>query len=224
MNEFHWEEAQKKELEWWVGWQSRETPEFGKGGLSRYNEYFRVFGSYFSKESILDVGGGAFPIACWIKDCERLVAVDPLNTEFAAKGFERNTGVEYIDGMAEELPFADSSFDQVLLFNMLDHLDDWKAAVREAVRVARSSVLVHVHIDGPFAADGMHKVLREPELIDEFEKKYKGERLQFVHPHDNRSLPRRMVSLLKHRLVGRGIGWKIQPEKCWAGIIRKTGR
>ncbi len=224
MSQFIWDEAQKKELEWWEGWQSRDTPEFGKGGLSRYNEYFRVFGPYFSRKSILDVGGGAFPIVNWIEECPKRVAVDPLNSEFASKGFKQTPQVEYLDGMAETLPFDDESFDQVLLFNMLDHLDGWQQAVAEACRVAQNSVLIHVHIDGPFAADGMHKILREPELVDEFEKKYGGERLDFIHPRDQRSVPRRMASLARKIITGTGNGWRIESEKSWAGIIRKNSR
>jgi ubiquinone/menaquinone biosynthesis C-methylase UbiE len=147
MNDFIWKQAQENELEWWERWESKDKAVLGKGGTSRYPLYLEVFAKHFSSESILDVGGGAYPLVNWIP-CKRRVALDPLNSRFAQKGFSRNSCVEYLDGMAENLPFEDNSFEQVLLLNMLDHLDDWRRAVCEALRVASQSVLVHVHIDG----------------------------------------------------------------------------
>lgn len=219
---FDWAEAQKRELDWWVQWQSKEKPEFGKGGLSRYPVYMELFGPHFSTDSILDVGSGAFPLVNWLDHCSRRASLDPLNSQFKEQGFPQNPGVEYVDGLAEKIPFPDQSFDQVLLFNMLDHLEDWTMAVAEALRVARRSVLIHVHIDGPFASDGMHKVLREPDLVASLEGRWGGQRLALVYPAEHRSLPRRLASTVKKALLGRGHGWKIRQEKSWAGILRKN--
>jgi hypothetical protein len=109
----------------------------------------------------------------------------------------------------------------VLLFNMLDHFDDWKRAVDEAWRVANGTVLIHVHIGGPYASDGMHRILREPELVDYLEGRYGGGRREFIHPRDARSFPRRCGSAVKCALTGKGAGFRLPVEKCWAGILRK---
>lgn len=221
MKKFDWNEAQKRELDWWDNSQDKKIPKLGTGGLSRYVEYLKVFGPHFSPVSIADIGGGAFPIVGWIDKCKHKISVDPLNSKFEARGFARDPNIEYIDGLAESLPFEDNSVDQVLLLNMLDHFENWPKAVDEAIRVCRSSVIIHVHIDGPFASDGMHHIIREDELIEHLERKHNGRRLIFNYPPEKRHLIRRCFSEIKLRLTGRGTGFCINHEKCWAGIIKK---
>ena len=46
----------------------------------------------------------------------------------------------------ERLPFADASFDLVCLFDVLEHLDDDRAAVREAARVLRPGGLLFASV------------------------------------------------------------------------------
>ncbi len=220
MQEFVWERAQQSELDWWEKWERKDAAVLGSGGTSRYPYYMDVFAGAFSRESILDVGGGAYPLVNWV-DCRRRVSIDPLNSQFCEKGFRRNPDVTYIDGLAEELPFPDHAFEQVFLLNMLDHLEDWRKAVDEAVRVASKSVLIHVHIDGPFAGDGMHRVMREGEIVDWLEGKHGGIRMPFEYPPRQKSGLRLFGSRIKHRLLGRGRKSPSAVEKCWAGIIRK---
>jgi 2-polyprenyl-6-hydroxyphenyl methylase/3-demethylubiquinone-9 3-methyltransferase len=45
--------------------------------------------------------------------------------------------IEYQAGVAEALPFADGQFDAVICCDVLEHVDDVSAAVREAARVLR---------------------------------------------------------------------------------------
>ena len=47
-------------------------------------------------------------------------------------------------GRAEQLPFADESFDTVLLINVLEHLDDDVLALHEAHRVCRHNLILSV--------------------------------------------------------------------------------
>lgn len=57
-------------------------------------------------------------------------------------------GVPYVQGDACRLPFADGSFDTVLLPEVLEHLEDPEAALRDAVRVARKRVVASIPL-GP---------------------------------------------------------------------------
>jgi hypothetical protein len=219
MVQFEWSKAQAGELEWWKQHSGR-IPALGEDGTCRYPAYMSAFGDLLSRESILDVGSGPFPLVMWIKECRRRISLDPLNFQFAAEGFFRDPGLEYLDGMAEVLPFPDHSIDQVLLLNMLDHLVDWRRAVDEAIRVAKNSVIVHVHIETVFAGDGLHVALKEDELVDHLERVHGGERWNFTYPKEFRPLWWRCASMGKRLIGGRGAGFQIHPEACWAGIIR----
>jgi demethylmenaquinone methyltransferase / 2-methoxy-6-polyprenyl-1,4-benzoquinol methylase len=56
----------------------------------------------------------------------------------AAVGAERRARVELIEGQAEELPFADGSFDALTFTYLLRYVDDPRATVRELARVVRA--------------------------------------------------------------------------------------
>ena len=85
--------------------------------------------------SLLDVGGGTgnYAEALRAEDWE-VVVVDraPEMLEHAA-----GKGLETMLGDAEELPFADASFDAAMLVSMLHHVDRPTVALAEARRVLR---------------------------------------------------------------------------------------
>jgi SAM-dependent methyltransferase len=58
--------------------------------------------------------------------------------------------IDSFDG--RRIPFADASFDVVMLIDVLHHTEDPLAMLREAVRVTRKTVLIKDHkADGPIA-------------------------------------------------------------------------
>lgn len=64
-----------------------------------------------------------------------------LNPEYVR--IARSHGVE-ADHVGAALPYADGAFDTVLIFEVLEHLADPAALLREAKRVARRNVLITV--------------------------------------------------------------------------------
>ena len=48
---------------------------------------------------------------------------------------------------ARSLKFADSSFDTVILYDVLDYLEDWKKAVDEAIRVTKNKIIILMWMD-----------------------------------------------------------------------------
>ena len=82
-----------------------------------------------------------------------------LYVDYLAKGGMDAYGVDFVDefiisakktkkgtfikGQAENLPFAQSQFDTVILFNILEHGDDL-AILKEAIRIVRKRILVIV--------------------------------------------------------------------------------
>lgn len=87
---------------------------------------------------VLDVGCGDGTIAALLSPHARsMTCVDrsPKMIEAARHRLGPSARTELADGAA--LPFADASFDQVLLFHVLTCVEDPRALVREAARVLR---------------------------------------------------------------------------------------
>jgi 2-polyprenyl-3-methyl-5-hydroxy-6-metoxy-1,4-benzoquinol methylase len=94
--------------------------------------------------AVLDVGGGhgqlALPLAAAGFDVTVLGSAgacgDPLR-ELVKSGRAR-----FQAGDLLKAPFANMSFDVVLCYRLLPHIDDWRALIVELCRLARWSVLV----------------------------------------------------------------------------------
>jgi len=59
--------------------------------------------------------------------------------EYAKKHWPAN----YIQGDALDLPCRDKSFEFVMLATVIQHVSDWRKAIREAVRVSSRFVMIH---------------------------------------------------------------------------------
>lgn len=65
-----------------------------------------------------------------------IVGIDPT-VDLLARAQALHPSGRYIEGMAEELPFEDASFDVVVFYMTLIDIPDFRAALAEAVRVLR---------------------------------------------------------------------------------------
>lgn len=88
--------------------------------------------------SLLDVGCGT---GWFTRRMARLPGVQvtglDINAEWLAYARECDAASDYIEGDALALPFADSSFDDVVSIAALCFTADWRRAVGEIVRVSR---------------------------------------------------------------------------------------
>lgn len=90
-----------------------------------------------SRESVLDIGcrDGAYVAFCRAVG-KRVVGLD------LAPSPPPGSDLPLVRANAQALPFADHSFDTVLMFDILEHASDEELALREAVRVGRRNVLL----------------------------------------------------------------------------------
>ena len=84
-------------------------------------------------EKILDIGCGLDTALDFIAHEVRGFTVDSLAASLASLGLSPRAS--HTAGALEGLPFRDSSFDRVLLMNVLDHVQDARSGLREIARV-----------------------------------------------------------------------------------------
>lgn len=92
----------------------------------------------------------------------------PLGIEFgldpspAMLHHARQRGIEVVQGVAESLPFAGSTFDTVLLVTTICFVDDIDQTIREAKRILRSDGhLVIGYIDGESPVGKQYKTKKD---------------------------------------------------------------
>jgi SAM-dependent methyltransferase len=105
----------------------------------------------FDGARVLEIGCGTGNVTQRLKRARpgaQVTGMDPDPRALARAGRKFGTvpGVRFDRGYAQDLPYADESFDHVLSSMMLHHLDDdvQAAAVAEAFRVLRPGGSVHV--------------------------------------------------------------------------------
>ena len=110
-------------------------------------------------KSILDVGCAdgllweGFPYRGTLLDKEVREGAEPCHPD--------------VVGTAEDLPFADNSFDIVLLSEILEHLEKPEIALREATRVAKLKVILTVPWEAVWRPE--YKPFTNPEHIHYFD-------------------------------------------------------
>jgi glycosyltransferase involved in cell wall biosynthesis len=143
----------RRDWEYWNRWSDRRIRRIVRGGLTpaaagprrRLAELLRGLG-----DSLLDVGCG--PGMLW-------PYLEPFRPGFSWAGLDATEAmvaaarelfpsVPVHHGDAGDLPFADGSFDVVLLRHVLDHLPEWllRRALGEAMRVAATAVCVDFNL------------------------------------------------------------------------------
>lgn len=96
---------------------------------------------------VLDVGCGDGAIAAAVLEARPDLVVTGLDVLVRP---ETSIPVREFDG--ETIPFADGSFDAVMLVDVLHHTEDPSVMLREAARVSPGAIVVKDHlVSGPFA-------------------------------------------------------------------------
>ncbi|ANT62599.1 hypothetical protein AYJ57_19650 [Salipiger sp. CCB-MM3] len=150
------------ELMYWKKILQKSNGTFYNGHFERnFTSLFGLDRSYYDGKRMLDIGCGPLGSLEWAEGAARRVGLDPL----ADKYLELNRGthkMEYVAGGSEKLPFAESSFDVVSIFNALDHVEMLDESISESQRVLSpgGDLLMIVEINH-------EPTVTEPHLLDE---------------------------------------------------------
>ncbi len=86
---------------------------------------------------ILEVGGGRSGLGRMLYPDAIITNID-INPEYAADPCNNLPGVAFVCGDATRLPFKDETFDAVTMFDLIEHVPDDAAAIREGFRVLKA--------------------------------------------------------------------------------------
>lgn len=141
-----WKRAQTGHLETWQIYAEqggRRTPEREAlwRSILKTVEERRPFEK---DERVLDIGCGLDSVLDYVGSV-RGFTLDSLMAELRPLGL--NPGLEHAAGLLEQLPYADASLDRVFLLNVLDHVRDPHAGLREIARVLRPGGMLFLSVD-----------------------------------------------------------------------------
>jgi SAM-dependent methyltransferase len=158
------------------GWRN-ELSEFtgervipGEVDVDLLNEHMAryTFASRLARgKRVLDAGCGAgYGSAELARSAESVVGVDraPSAIEFARAHYAE-ANLSFAEAPCEALPYADGSFELVVAFEVIEHLEDWRGFLREARRVlaptgqlvvSTPNKLYYTESRGPHGANPFH--------------------------------------------------------------------
>lgn len=118
---------------------------------------------------VLDVGCGPTGYLMLFAGACRY-GLDPLTNVYEKIGFPlRSHNIRYICAQAEKMPSWDGSFDAVVSWNALDHVDNFEETAREITRVLKTGgeLRVEVHYHGE--VDELHpQILGDRDVTENF--------------------------------------------------------
>lgn len=102
-----------------------------------YTDYFGINQTYYDGKKILDIGCGPRGSLEWARNASERIGLDTLANEYMGMGASSHH-MQYIDGMAEAIPFPADHFDVVCSFNSLDHVSNLELALENVYRVLQN--------------------------------------------------------------------------------------
>ncbi len=144
-----WEESSQFEREWWTKWKSRTDLQLARRELiEKANRIRTIIDPYFpsDRRKILQIGPGANAEINFLTG-DRF-AIDPLASYFKENFRDFiDPKVDFIDGMAEKLPYPSSCFDVILILNVLDHCWNPLKVIDEMARCLRPNGILILHLN-----------------------------------------------------------------------------
>jgi SAM-dependent methyltransferase len=126
----------------WKGYEGQDYEQFWTGPGKQYlDELERMIVSHAlpGGDAIVEIGAGFGRLgSCYVGKYAVSHMVEPANNlrEIALRSYG-DTNVRYHEASAYDLPFADESFDDVLMIRVFHHLDRPEMALREIRRILK---------------------------------------------------------------------------------------
>lgn len=97
--------------------------------------------------SLLEIGSGSGRILASIRDRDeylRLSGIDLSEEQVAlAKEAHKDKDIDFVAGNGEQLPYEDNSFDYVIFFDYLEHIEKPQVSLNEMSRVLKQGGFLH---------------------------------------------------------------------------------
>lgn len=93
----------------------------------------------FLKGNLLEIGCGYGDFGAWCKEqgtCQQVTGIDPSGAAIK-QAQEQYPNCQWLEAGAEQLPFADASFDSIVSLEVLEHIKQPELMIKEATRVLK---------------------------------------------------------------------------------------
>ena len=92
----------------------------------------------------LDIGFGSGVYTKYLKTLGHEVVGVDNESEFVRQAKKTYPGIKFIHGSVSKLPFQENEFDTIILFDVLEHVDE-KSALKEIARVGKRMIITVPH-------------------------------------------------------------------------------
>lgn len=119
--------------------------------LNRRKEFNSIIslGKIDNSDNLLDVGSGeGYWTNQFAKITKKAIGIDPdKNAILDSRKFFSSENIEFVEGIAEELPFEKNSFDKVVSVSVLEHVPNQEQALKEISRVLKPGGMLSISVD-----------------------------------------------------------------------------
>ncbi len=153
--------------------------------LNEHIARYRFAAAFSGGADVLDAGCGSGYGSEQLRGARSVTAFDLAQDAVAyAKGRYSRPGVRFLRATCESIPFADASFDLMIAFELIEHLERWPDLIAEARRVLRpGGVLLISTPNRKYYAESRAQAGPNPWHVHEFECAEFEAALKQVFPH-----------------------------------------